>query len=635
VTKSDERVDELRRQLRSLGYLDAGVDRFLLAPARDTRGPVGLAARSSVRVGLLGGVLLGPAAAIGLGARVPGLVSGVRDAAVLALYLGVLFFLAVTAASLLISLGASALVRVRDERFARSARIVSRDAGRVIAVACVVYLTFWWRNANAGFGWSAPVWTAFALAVAVGISWLLGHAVGITTLAVLAAGRGAGAELPPVTATSWRVVGGGGALAFAGAAALLVVTAADAPAAVDHPPLTVLASGVSVRLIAIDGFDPAIYDSIRQSAAASAGRLWFSRIPLAAQDTSDPARAWTTIATGHPPEVHGVHGLETTRVAGLQGILGAGEGTLSRAIRAATDVARLTRPSIASRDERRAKTIWEVADDAGLRTAVVNWWATWPAPSGTGIVVTDRAVLRLEHGGTLDAEIAPADLYAPLQRLWPEIRKGARDAASGAFESVADSGTLAVLRRSAELDATIVGIMQALPGPRRDLDVIYLPGLDIAQHALLGAGGAAPSASVMAARVDALRSYYSFLVRLLNPLMTAAARQVVMIVTGPGRVQSAAPGILGITHAFVNFAQDASARVEDVAPTVLYALGIPMSRELAGQPLRYLFPDRQLGETHERYVTTYGRPFTKPTAREGKPLDQEMIDRLRSLGYVK
>ena len=632
---SDE-IDELRQQLRALGYLDAGVDRFLLAPARDTRGPVALALRSSVRVGLLGGLLLGPAAAIGLGARVPGLVSGVRDAAVLALYLGVLFFLAVTAAALLISLGASALVRARDERFANSARVVSRDAGRLIALACVLYLTFWWRNANAGFGWSAPVWTAFALAVAIGISWLLGHAVRITTLAVLAAGRGAAAQLPPVTATSWRVVAGGGVIAFAGAAALLVVTAADAPAAVDHPPLTVVASGVSVRLIAIDGFDPAVYDSIRQAVGATRG-LWGARLTLTPQDTSDPARAWTTIATGVSPDVHGVHRLETRRVAGLQGILGAGDGTLGRAIRAATDVARLTRPSIASRDERRAKTIWEVAEEAGLRTAVVNWWASWPAPPGTGMVITDRAVLRLEHGGALDAEIAPADLYAPLQRVWPDIRTRAREVASGAFD-VGDRATVTTLRRSAELDATIVGLLQALPGPRRDLDVVYLPGLDIAQHALLGASdGGAQSASVMAARVDALRSYYIFLVNLLEPLVAPAAKQAVMVVTGPGRVQSAAPGILGVTHTRASFdpAPGAGARVVDVAPTVLYALGIPISRELAGQPLRDLFPDRRLAETQERYVTTYGRPFTKPMAREGKPLDQEMIDRLRSLGYVK
>src|SRR5215510_1270583 len=99
LPESDTRVDELRQQLRSLGYLDAGVDRFVLGAARDRRGPVGVAVRASVRVGLLGGALLGPAAAIGLGARLPGLVGGIRDAVVLALYLGVFFAVAVAIAS--------------------------------------------------------------------------------------------------------------------------------------------------------------------------------------------------------------------------------------------------------------------------------------------------------------------------------------------------------------------------------------------------------------------------------------------------------------------------------------------------------------------------------------------------------
>jgi hypothetical protein len=629
-------IDELRQQLRALGYLDAGVDRFLLAPARGSRGPVAVAARSSMRVGILGGALLGPAAVIGLGARVPGLISGVRDAVVLALYLGAVFFLAVAITSFLVSLGATALARGRDERFAKRARMASADAGWIITAACLVYLTFWWRNANAGFGWSAPVWTAFALVVAVGISLLLGHAVRITTLAVMATRRAA--QLPPVPATSWRVLIGGGALAFAGAAYLLVLTAADAPAAVDHPPLTVVSQGVSVRLIAIDGFDPAIYDSVRHLIPAGTTGLFDMRFPLEPQDASDPARAWTTIATGQTPDVHGVHGIETTRVAGVQGIVTAGSGTLARALRAATDVVRLTRPSIASRDERRSKTVWEVAEESGLRTAVVNWWATWPAPPGAGIVITDRAVLRLEHGGPLDAEIAPASLYPVLQQAWPAVRKRASDEAEAAFAGVADSATRAVLRRSAELDGTILGIAQALPGPRRDLDVLYLPGLDIAQHTLFAApGGGAQAPSAMAARVDALRSYYAFLLRALAPFTAPAAKQIVMVVTQPGRVQSGATGILGVTqdHVAVDLPAGVTSRVVDATPTVLYALGVPLSRELAGQPLRQLFGGADLNASRERYVSTYGRPFTSPAPREGRPLDQEMIDRLRSLGYVK
>src|SRR6516225_324464 len=137
---NDERIDELRQRLRALGYLDAGVNRFVLAPARETRGPVGLAIRASLRVGVLGGLLLGPAAALGVGARVPGLVSGARDALVLAIYLAVLFFAAATAFTFVVSVSA-----------ARAARV----AGWLTTIACLAYLTLWWRNANAGFGWSA------------------------------------------------------------------------------------------------------------------------------------------------------------------------------------------------------------------------------------------------------------------------------------------------------------------------------------------------------------------------------------------------------------------------------------------------------------------------------------------------
>jgi hypothetical protein len=365
--------------------------------------------------------------------------------------------------------------------------------------------------------------------------------------------------------------------------------------------------------------------------------LWQLEVQLTAHDTSDPARAWTTIATGEPPDVHGVQRLETRRLAGIQGIVSWGDGAVWQSLRAATDVARLTRPSIASRDERRSKTIWEIAEDAGLRTAVVNWWATWPAPPGPGIVVTDRAVLRLEHGGTLDAEIAPAALYPALQAQWPRIREAARDAAARVFGSVNDPQTVAVLRRSAELDATIVGIAQALPDPPRDLDVIYLPGLDVAQHTLLGsAERGAPSPSVVAARVEALKDYYQFLAALLDPVLKPARDQIVMIVTSPGRVQTPATGILGVIHpqGAIDM-KPASATVVDVAPTVLFSLGIPLSRELAGTPVTKLFVAGKHGRRDRRYVDTYGPPFTAATSRDGKPLDQEMIDRLRSLGYIK
>ena len=101
------RVDELRRQLQSLGYLDAGVDRFVLADATGTRRPIAIATRASLRIGILAGVLLGPASAIWLHRQLPGLITGSRDALVLAVYLAILFGVGGAAAALTAGIGVS------------------------------------------------------------------------------------------------------------------------------------------------------------------------------------------------------------------------------------------------------------------------------------------------------------------------------------------------------------------------------------------------------------------------------------------------------------------------------------------------------------------------------------------------
>jgi hypothetical protein len=643
----DRRVDELRQQLRALGYLDAGVNRFVLGPATAARPPFAIALLASLRVGCLAALLLGPAAAIGLNSRLPGLVTGPRDAIVVAVYLGLLLGSAVSLVAFLASLLVASLA---GEGIARRARPWSRVAGAVVAVACLAYLTLWWRSANAGFGWAAPIWTAFALAVAVAISLLLGHVVTVAAFAVILARRGNG-ESPgaalrfSASSSSWKMTLAAALVAFAGAAAVLIVTAPSDPGRGAHVPLAVVSSGLRVRLIAIDGVDPGVLEELATTGRIPrlAAALTGTRARLGLQDTDttrDPARDWTTIATGRTPEDHGVRGLETRRVAGIQGTVVAGERSpLGRAIRTATDLLRLTRPAIASGNERRVKTIWDVASDAGLRTAVVNWWATWPAPFDTesGIVVSDRATLRLERGGALDAEIAPASLYEPLRAKWPAIRNGAAVQSRLAAVSLAwgNSDTRTALERSAELDAIQLALTREVSTSSPDLSAAYLPGLDIAQNTLLGRRDAALAPSVVAARLQALRDYYVFLDRLLADVLAPAADELVVVVTEPGRVTAAADGLMGVIGRSAAAKREVAGRVTDVAPTVLHILGLPVSRELAGAALTALFDDGFARRYPVRQVETYGRPSTNRSARSGQPLDQEMIDRLRSLGYVR
>ena len=388
---------------------------------------------------------------------------------------------------------------------------------------------------------------------------------------------------------SWRSSIMAAAVAFGAAALLLTVSTRSVPA-VASPPLTVVSSGLRLRVIAIDGVDARLLDELtaagRVPALAQAMRgaaLRFVEVDGRDPGGSDPARAWTTIATGQPASVHGVHALETRRVAGVQGSLHADPSSFARRLRGATDLMRLTRPAVASGDERRAKTFWEVAADAGLRTAVVNWWATWPARTDAGRILSDRATLRLEQGGPLDAELAPASLYDALRSQWPEISAAAAARAAAALgEAPAAGDTRVLLERSARLDALQLTLLDRIAEPGTDLSVVYLPGLDIAQHALLGES--VGSASTMAERLAAIQQYYVMLDRLLASELAPREQEMVVVITEPGRVagrQGGQMSVLGnVTTAGVRDGAATSA-----APTILFALGVPISRSTC-QPTR-------------------------------------------------
>jgi hypothetical protein len=631
------RVDELRQRLRSLGYLDAGVDRFVLGPARDTRGSVAIAAFASMRVGLLAAALLGPAAAVGIATRLPGLVVGPWDAAVVALYLAVLFGVAAAGVSFFASL---LVARAPVSLFDARPQIVSRGAGVIVGAACLVYLTLWWHIASIDAAALAPGWTIFVLAIAVAISLLLGHAASITAFAVMVAGRAAVRTRHIERRSAWGLTAAAAIAAFAGAATLLLVTTSERTLeAGPAPHLAVVSPGLRVSLIAIDGFDPAVLESLGPARLPNLSRLLAGGARLNAGAVRDPAREWTTVSTGQPPDVHGVHGLETRRITGLQGaVASGGTGGILSALRGATDLLRLTRPSTASVTDLRTKTVWEVAADAGLRAAVVNWWATWPATQegvNPPTVISDRATLRLERGGALDGEIAPAGVYHRLRDEWPRIRQEAAQAVAGVVPRDAEPVTREAIQRAAEVDALQVAIAQRLEPPRLDLLAIYLPGLDIAQHALLGAGDSI-SPSQLAARLEALRDYYVYLDGLLASVASPAEGELVVTVAQPGRIATISHGLIGLSGtAAAPGLENTSARAVDIAPTVLYALGVPASRELAGRPVKDLFAPAFVTRHPVREVDSYGRRSVPAVAREGQPLDREMIERLRSLGYVR
>ena len=238
----DTHVEDLRQRLRSLGYLDAGVDRFVLAPADGARSPVRLALVTSLRIGLLAGLLLGPAAALGVSTQLTGLVTGVRDGLVIAIYMALLFGLAVAALAFAAGLLVIAVARRTGAALARRGRTLSLVAGTLVGVASLAYLTLLWTAVRA----AAPaaesgLWAAGGLVVAVAISLLLGHAVTLSALATVVFATGTPMRTHGVPGTSWRSLLVAGATAFAAAlllfnaGAIRTTPAQDAPASPSSP----------------------------------------------------------------------------------------------------------------------------------------------------------------------------------------------------------------------------------------------------------------------------------------------------------------------------------------------------------------------------------------------------------------
>ena len=106
--------------------------------------------------------------------------------------------------------------------------------------------------------------------------------------------------------------------------------------------------------------------------------------------------------------------------------------------------------------------------------------------------------------------------------------------------------------------------------------------------------------------------------------------------SGWGRVLVKGPGIAKLSVVLWNLRPaPESWSVLDIAPTILNMRGFPKSRSMEGEPrVSFLDPSWQ-ALLHPRVIETYGSsplpsvPFSEASSEE------ETLERLRSLGYLK
>jgi|GEM_PF-5990046 len=393
-----DRLDEIRAQLRERGYLHNPVARFV-AGGGIRPGPVQLWT-AALRAWLVVGGLWSAWLSLALVETNSPYLGNVGEGLLLALYV---FFpaLALSAAlTALIGLVTQLLGRrpLPEEGAARNRWILASVGGlafggsltavwllgRVLTpTPAAEWLSVLFLAAGAAIGFLAYRLIALVAGLYLGGSWkarrrlrsllLMGGSVAVLALVAILVNLGTGG-----TASEIRLA--------------------------DTPP---------VVAVAVDGLDPAALDPSRTphlSEQREKSRVYTLSFPTA----SSPAEVWATLATGQPPERHGVRELASLRLTGIRSPLQLRGGELVfggylEALWTALGLAE--RVPVTSRDWREPP-VWDLISRSvgpNDRVAVFNWWATYPAAGREGLFIfTDVA-----QQATARGEAPPPDsIYA-------------------------------------------------------------------------------------------------------------------------------------------------------------------------------------------------------------------------------
>ena len=376
-------LEEARRRLKELGYLNGRVERFVFRRALEGRGGLLLPA---VFAGALAAAL---ACAAAVETAEPEFGRSPGPFAVLLAH----FF----AASLLPAALCAGVLALAADR-------VRRPAGAGIAAGLLAggaVLALWIGGSYALGGgflhalvWGVPVSAAALLSAESARSGFLARAYAHSR------------RLPerPRRGVFLAVTAAGLALA----AVLLALRPEQQPV---RPPQPRGAADM-VRVVAVDGLE---FDGEASRTSPGLKELfedggvgWWPALK------ASPPEIWMDLATGALGQRHGVRALERVRPLGSSLSLRPPPG-MSWYLRGIGRRLGLVQSAPVSAGDRRSLAFWEVCSSAGLSSISVGWWSSGPWP-GAAVVGNEDILERARSGGDVDR--VALEEFSRLQEKW-------------------------------------------------------------------------------------------------------------------------------------------------------------------------------------------------------------------------
>ena len=364
----------------------------------------------------------------------------------------------------------------------------------------------------------------------------------------------------------------------------------------------------------------------------------------------DSPIAWTSVATGRAPEDHGVISFVSQLPSGE--IVPASSG------------------------ERRLPALWDLATRHGRSVGVVGWWATWPVEPVNGYVVSDHANPAATGFLIEDGRYWTADPEA-LTQLRLDVYPETMAQEIGHLWSTLEQTDWVAVGQSAGLTTAQLEILRSAPPNRRtpyslwktyylvdrphvslvkerlardptDLTMLYLRGPDPVQHyawdLVEPERYVEPPAHLERDR-GLVEAVYRTVDRYIAELLEVLPEDGWLIVASdhgaepasplqgrPGGHTKSAKGVLFLWGPGARAGERLAATSPyDLAPTILWMLGLPLSEELEGRVLREAF-NGDLADREVDRVRSYG-PRSSSGPR-GSAEDEVLLERLRDLGYI-
>ena len=477
----------------------------------------------------------------------------------------------------------------------------------------------------------------------------------------------------------------GGSIALGGVAALLIVAGGThlgkaEPPFLSTPPgerLGVAQAGgvdethLRVLIVGLDGgtwkvIDPMMRRGDLPTLASLCRRGITADLKVVLPTFSPPL--WTSIATGKSFDKNGIHDhYRTALPLGLppvpHQILRC--RTLTKPMRMALRLynSRIGFPRVLNQtSDVLTRPVWDILDESGFPTIVLDWYVTYPVPPTKGIHVSDQlhrqkkadsplpGLARPEEDvpALLERVIAPEDI--PDERLYALLDTEGMTASERAGLKERLSRWFHVARSEMARDLTNVEVTRYVFPRMPDWRFagVFFRAMDNSHHLTwhmkdlspdeAGDNEEAPLHSV----VERCYKHCDLLLQTVLELAEPDSNTVIIVMSDHGYeneiyAHSRAPdGFFVLAGGPASSSPERSAiHIYDVAPTVLALLGLPVGEDMDGRVAKELF-DPSFWESHPvRTIPTYEGGESREAEPDHLQVDEESMDLLRALGYVQ